>query len=68
MIERQHPKTLVPYADKIAAELKPHISATYKLDYEDVATACDMRTHGVLGSNHLHRLTVMVTRRLRLTQ
>ena len=68
MFERQHPKTLVPDANKIAAELKPQISTTYKLTYEDVMTACDMRTHGVLGTNDLHRLTVMVQRRLRKPQ
>jgi hypothetical protein len=55
-------------ADRIAAELRADPGPHYKFAYDDVMTACDMRTHGLLGTDDLHRLTYMVQRRLRKPQ
>lgn len=52
-------------ADRIAAEIRADAGPHYKFEYGDVMTACDMKTHGELGIDDLHRLTYMVQRRLR---
>lgn len=56
--------TLVPDADRIAAELIPDALAGYKFAPGDIETACDTKTHGIHGIVALDMLGKMVERRI----